>query len=171
MSAKEKTPLYTLAPNEEILFELNIDYVSLCGEEKENIISALLGIATGIITKIVKTIFPCCCKKPGEGILVVTNSRCLIVYREKTRYFLGFTGYETRNFWTFPRRAITEWHSYEKSASTFCWCCTRQEFLITIGIDDEDGQFDKLTFGSYDITSDEEAQALISKLIEVSQKS
>lgn len=171
MSApKAQDPMYVLAPNEELIFELNIDEISLKVKEEAGFIGELLGQITGFIRKAIKTVLPCCCKKPGEGIFVVTNSRCMIVFREKVRGFFGFNKHEVRNFWTFPREAITEWHSYEKLSNTFCWCCTQQEFMISMDIDGDDHDLDRISFCSHDITTDEEAQALISTLIELSQK-
>lgn len=160
MSKKNAAPLYTLAPNEEVLFEVNIDYVSVTEAEEE----------ANFLANLLKSLLPSGGAKTGDGVFVVTNTRLLIVFKNSSRGFMGFYSDESRNFWSIPRRALTEWHSYEKAAKTVC-CCTKQHFLITIGLDDANGLFDELTFGSYDITSDEEAQALIAKLIEVSQKS
>ena len=171
MCAKEKEAMYALAPNEELIFELNIDEVSLKEESEGGAIGALLNSLLEGVTNMVKSIFPCLCKKPGEGVFVVTNSRCMIVYREKVRGLFGFNKHEERRFWTFPRRAITERHSYAKSAHTSCWCCSSQNFVITIGLDSDEVDISEFTICSHDITSDLEAQSLISTLIELSQNS
>lgn len=168
---KTESPMYVLAPNEKLIFELNIDEVSLKATESAGIIGELIGQATSFITNILKTIFPSCCQKPGEGLFVVTNSRCLIVFREKIRGFMGFNKSEIRNFLTFPRDVISEWHSYEKVSNTSCWCCTGERFKITMDIYGAEHDLKRISFCSHDITSDEEAQALISTLIELSQKS
>lgn len=156
----KKDALYVLAPEEELIFELNIDNASLKEDDKDS--NGILDLIENLLPMLGKP-------ASGEGMFVVTNSRCIVVLRKKTRSFLGFCRSEERLFWTFPRHAITEWHSYEKASRTCCWCCTGQGFDITIGLDGKEAN--SLTIHSKDITSDEEAQALISLLIELSQKS
>lgn len=151
--------MYTLSPGEEVVFELNIDEVSVSSPNKGGIF--------GLISSLRSDLLPIGQKK-GIGVFVVTNTRCMIVMRDKQAQCCNFCKNEEIFFQSFPRWALTENHKYQKVSKTCCWCCTKNGFEITIGVKNKYWD-DEITIFSHDITSDEEAQALISLLIELSQ--
>ena len=159
-----KQALYALSEGEKVIFELNID--DFAKPEKTGFFGALidtLGEFAPLWSQLEEAIFGAW--KP-EGILVFTNARCFISIRKTRRGAFGITKEEKRDYITFPRKAITEWNSYEKDYSRKCCCCATSKFVISIGLDGKD---EPLTFTTHEIKTDEEAQAVIAKIVELSQ--
>lgn len=154
--------LYVLAPGEEVIFELSIDNSSLTDPDQKG---GILGFIHSLIPDFLS------CRRKGQGVFVVTNTRCIIAMKSGTNSCLccGQKS-EVRRFYSFPRWALTESLRYTKVSQTCCWCCTKEGYTLYIGVDNDEWD-NEINIFSREITSDVEAQALISALIEISQKS
>ena len=150
--------LYTVAENETVLFELE------CTEFEEMQNTGLFGFIHRIITKIKSIlrnipIIKCCC--PVKSLLVVTDKRLIII--TKTSGFLGCS--EKRSFQTVPVKALTGWNSYSKSRL----CCFKNvRFYVDLLNSAKESKL--LVFATDQVTNDEVAQAIISKISELTQQ-
>lgn len=159
-----KQALYALSEGENVIFELNID--DFKKPETPGLMGKLIDMLEA--SPLYQLIFGA---YKAEGVFVFTNARCFICVKRTRRGFVGFTKDESRDYITFPRKAITEWNCYEKAYSHKWWglcacCCATSRFDISIGLDGKD---EPLTFTTHDIKTDEEAQAVIAKIVELSQ--
>ncbi len=141
--------LYSLLENENVIFELNIDNAT---RDDEADIAAV-----GFVKKIIGLI-PIIGSRSTNGVFVVTNMRCLVALQEK-----AFCS-EERVFWSFPRQALNGCSGYSKSRKC---CCS--SFDISIGISVGVTNV-ALEIETNDIKNDDQAQALVAKLLELSQQ-
>lgn len=134
---------YLLAPGEELLFELNID-----NPMRSNKISLVS------LGNLLKRLFPCSGKAPA--VMAVTNQRILVTNRALC------CGSKDKYMWSFPRKALNGNNEFFMKKGT-CSCC--DSYTISIGLSlrsDSD-----ITFETRDITSVEQAQAVLAKFHEL----
>ena len=137
---------YVLAPEEQVIFELNIEAPS---KGDDGVVS--------IAQNLLKTFLPVCQKKTA-AILVFTNMRILITNRESC------CGDKNKFFWTFPRTALNGDNSFSMIAGG-CSCC--DTYTFNLGLDLRTTT--SISFGTPDVRSVEQAQALIAKIFQLSQ--
>lgn len=147
--------LYTVAENETVLFELE------CTEFEEMQNTGFFGFINLVITKIKVLlrnipIIKCCC--PVKSLLVVTDKRFIIITKKS-----GFFGCsENRSFKTIPVKALTGWNSYSKIR-----ICCLNNFRFYVNLINSARESILLVFTSNQVTNDEVAQAIISKINEL----
>lgn len=146
-----KPSLYSLCEGERVEFEMDI-----VGEAKESDVN-LPGVF-GSVSDLLGAFM----SGKGSGKLVVTNARVLIV--KSVKGLCSVT--ESRTFRSFPRSALSGWVGYQKEKTFFCY----NSFVLRVRFSEGGSNVTyKLTPAANAITSDEQAQAVLTKLAEFSQ--
>lgn len=142
--------VYSLAPGEEVIFELNVQN-PIRGNDTD---------PAAIAQKIIQKLFPFKCCNKSVAVIVVTNMRILVTSLPTC------CGGKNKFLWTFPRTALNGVNGFELIAGKYSCCDT---YTLSIGLSYGLAEDDELSFETPDVRTIEQAQAVLAKFHELAQ--